>query len=131
MREKVGDHESEVIQRKARRTPQRADDGALLLGAAKKPPTHRFGNRPRVGVSRANEHLMLSPTGPSRSVLLEPYILGSPTRLRTDPYGSAMATSEKGALSRLSPIRFPCSPEWWRGDEALQAEAQAPQAPRE
>jgi CheY-like chemotaxis protein len=31
----------------------------------------------------------------------------------------------------LSPIRFPCSPEWWRGDEALQAEAQAPQAPRE
>ena len=33
--------------------------------------------------------------------------------------------------SPLSPIRFPCSPEWWRGDEALQAEAQAPQAPRE
>src|SRR4051812_279215 len=31
----------------------------------------------------------------------------------------------------LSPIRFPGSPEWWRGDEALQAEAQAPQAPRE
>src|SRR3954462_2138497 len=31
----------------------------------------------------------------------------------------------------LSPMRFPCSPEWWRGDEALQAEAQAPQAPRE
>jgi len=32
---------------------------------------------------------------------------------------------------RLSPIRFPCSPERWWGDEALQAEAQAPQAPRE
>src|SRR3954447_11125616 len=31
----------------------------------------------------------------------------------------------------LSPIRFPCSPEWWRSNEALQAEAQAPQAPRE
>src|SRR3954468_6385146 len=34
-------------------------------------------------------------------------------------------------VRRLSPIRFPCSPEWWRGDEARQAEAQAPQAPRE
>src|SRR3954462_7754014 len=31
----------------------------------------------------------------------------------------------------LPPIKFPRSPEWWRGDEALQAEAQAPQAPRE
>src|SRR4051812_24204108 len=30
-----------------------------------------------------------------------------------------------------SPIRFPGSPEGWWGDEALQAEAQAPQAPRE
>ena len=34
-------------------------------------------------------------------------------------------------LGALSPIRFPCSPEWWRSNEALQAEAQAPQAPRE
>src|SRR3954469_14296320 len=34
-------------------------------------------------------------------------------------------------MDPLSPIRFPCSPEWWRSNEALQAEAQAPQAPRE
>src|SRR5215218_8948332 len=32
MRQKVGDHEGEVIQRKARRTTQGADDGPLLLG---------------------------------------------------------------------------------------------------
>src|SRR3954452_3847632 len=36
-----------------------------------------------------------------------------------------------GAARISSPIRFPGSPEGWWGDEALQAEAQAPQAPRE
>src|SRR3954468_3534589 len=39
------------------------------------------------------------------------------------------ATDERRLAS--SPIRFPGSPEGWWGDEALQAEAQAPQAPRE
>jgi hypothetical protein len=33
MRQKVRDHEGEVIPRKARRTPQRADDGPLFLGS--------------------------------------------------------------------------------------------------
>src|SRR5687768_6436355 len=36
-----------------------------------------------------------------------------------------------GYLDTLSPITFPGSPERWRGDEALKAEAQAAQAPRE
>src|SRR3954453_20454928 len=31
---------------------------------AKEPPAHRFGNRSRVGVSRANEHWMPSRSGP-------------------------------------------------------------------
>src|SRR3954468_17051723 len=35
------------------------------------------------------------------------------------------------AATPLPPIKFPRSPDWWRDDEALQAEAQAPQAPRE
>src|SRR3954462_7115396 len=46
-------------------------------------------------------------------------------------YDRAAARSRIVPRRFLSPIRFPCSPEWWRGDEALQAEAQAPQAPRE
>src|SRR4051812_50086479 len=32
MRQEVGDHKGEVIQRKTRRTTQRTDNGALLLG---------------------------------------------------------------------------------------------------
>ena len=44
-----------------------------------------------------------------------------------DPLPKARDLSEKA----LPPIKFPRSPEWWRDDEALQAEAQAPQAPRE
>ena len=32
MRQEVGDHKGKVIQRKTRRTPQRTDNGALLLG---------------------------------------------------------------------------------------------------
>jgi hypothetical protein len=41
--------------------------------------------------------------------------------------------NDEWAVSRryLSPITFPGSPERWWGDEALQAEAQAAQAPRE
>src|SRR3954449_10101399 len=42
-----------------------------------------------------------------------------------------MQTNLQWTPTRSSPIIFPGSPEGWWGDEALQAEAQAPQAPRE
>src|SRR4051812_5174946 len=50
--------------------------------------------------------------------------------------GRRFSSPRNGSASKLayavsSPIRFPGSPEGWWGDEALQAEAQAPQAPRE
>src|SRR5690349_1941791 len=50
-------------------------------------------------------------------------------------YGMAFHSSDCGSSPHrsgsLPPIRFPCSPERWWGDEALKAEAQAAQAPRE
>src|SRR3954462_1436829 len=49
-----------------------------------------------------------------------------------DCSGFLLFTALAGGDRRVSsPIRFPGSPEGWWGDEALQAEAQAPQAPRE
>src|SRR5215204_1688218 len=47
-------------------------------------------------------------------------------------HGSSLVCTGVGrACSPLSPITFPGSPERWWGDEALKAEAQAAQAPRE
>ena len=45
--------------------------------------------------------------------------------------GRSCRLNQERVDGSLPPIKFPRSPEWWRDDEALQAEAQAPQAPRE
>ena len=55
-----------------------------------------------------------------------------PMRLRLGGADArAVARSLRRARAVSPPIGFPGSPERWWGDEALQAEAQAAQAPRE
>src|SRR3954454_21008188 len=56
------------------------------------------------------------------------FLARSPMRSRSEATRNAETISRR---STLLPIIFPGSPERWWGDEALQAEAQAAQAPGE
>src|SRR3954471_621218 len=79
--------------------------------------------------------LRCSATRAMTRTLHEPWPKPKPPPSAGDPPSqSAAPPPENRRVNQpetVSPIRLPCSPEWWRGDEALQAEAQAPQAPRE
>jgi hypothetical protein len=65
------------------------------IDAAKKPPTHRFGNRPRVGVSSANEHLILPSSHRPRTARLS---------FREPSTGLAPASSSWSASSSASSV---------------------------